>query len=158
MDEASGTRTSQIPSRRLLALAVGFGLFHALTLVLAILPHDWAINRLLSPYRQLTGSDQEWGMFYTIPTMQENSMEIDVVDGSGETSVRGPILPGLKPYRTHAKIRYYYLLNSLTDAGQPYLGAYVKQLGEAVAEDSGGRASEFSIRMDRRYIRLLERI
>ena len=158
MEEESTTGHGPRASSRLVTLVVGFGLFHAFTLLVAILPHDWAINRVLAPYRQLTGTDQEWGMFYTIPTMQENSMEIDVVDRSGEVSVRGPILPGLKPYRTHSKIRYYYLLNSLTDAGQPYLGAYVKQLGEAVAEDSGGSASEFSIRMDREYIRLLERI
>ncbi len=78
MDEPSATSDIRTPTRLLISLAVGFGIFHALTLLLAILPHDWAINRLLAPYRQLTGTGQEWGMFYTIPTMQENAIAVDV--------------------------------------------------------------------------------
>ena len=144
--------------KRLIAVVIGFGLFHALSLALAILPRDWAINRLLAPYRQLTGTEQEWGMFYTIPTMQENAITVEIQETSGASSERGPILPGLKPYRTHAQIRYYYLLNRLTDAGSPYFDAYVERLGDEVREESEGRAAEFAIHTEGRYIRLLERI
>ena len=121
MNEQATTGGEPKSGKRLIAVVIAFGLFHALSLVLAILPRDWAINRLLAPYRQLTGTEQEWGMFYTIPTMQENAVAVEVTDAGGVTAERGPILPGLKSYRTHAQIRYYYLLNRLTDAGVPIL-------------------------------------
>jgi hypothetical protein len=158
MKEPSSAGGKPKTGKQLTAVAVGFGLFHSLSLVLAIFPRDWAGNRILAPYRQLTGTEQEWGMFYTIPTMQENAIAVEITDASGASSERGPILPGLRPYRTHAQIRYYYLLNRLTDHQQPYLGAYVKGLGEEVMRLTDGGASEFAIRMESEYIRLLERI
>ena len=148
------TTSNSIKLKRPLGwLAIGFGIFHCTTLGLAMLPRSWGVNQALAPYRQLTGTEQEWGMFHSIPTLQQNEITVEVVDGSF-----GPILPGLRDYKTHDQIRHYYLFNRLTDPDSVYFDAYVEGLRKALVEQGVDSSAEFSLRIESDFIRLLERI
>jgi hypothetical protein len=154
----NGTSEAQKRPKLIAGLVIAFGLFHGASMLLGILPRGAGINEALAPYRQLTGTEQDWGMFHTIPTVREKLLTVEVADASGPVSEFGPILPGLKPYATHSRIRYYYLLNRMTAPGSSYFDPYIDQLREAVAKDSPGIPVEFMLKTETDYIRLIKRI
>ncbi len=151
-------RLSNSKARLISVLVVAFGLFHAANLLFAMLPRASPINRALAPYRQLTGTEQEWGMFYTIPTMQQNEITVEITDVSGAVTEHGPILPGLKDYATHSQIRYYYLLNQLTSPKGDYSEGYIDQLRKEIGSASTGDPTEFTVKFEGDYIRSLDLI
>ena len=61
--------------------------------------------------------------------------DAEVADAGGLVTEFGPLLPGLKEYATHSRIRYYYLLNQLTEPGGTYIDPYIERLRRAVAEN-----------------------
>ena len=151
-----GEKTIRSPAnlkRPLAILAIGFGMFHCATIVLAMLPRSWGINRALAPYRQLTGTEQEWGMFHTIPNLQHNEIRVEV----GEDSF-GAILPDLRDYQTHDRIRHYYFFKSLTETGNVYFDDYVDGLRVALAAQGVDSSKGFVLNTESDFIRLLERI
>ena len=140
-------------------LVVGFGVFHACHLLLALLPESWLLNHWFKPYRLATGSEQRWRVFETIPRITDRVYSVEVVDGDGGREVVGPVLPGLEPFKLDKRIRYYALLENLLAPERDYFEHYIDSLDRAIDESSDlSGAVSFEIRVDTDYIRTLEMI
>ncbi|MFT4549482.1 MAG: hypothetical protein ACI9MB_003456 [Verrucomicrobiales bacterium] len=140
-------------------LVVGFGVFHCASLLLGMLPHDWAVNSVLAPYRQVTGTEQNWRMFQTIPRVDRREVTLAIVDGSGAVVTKGPVLPGLERFDLDKRIRYERLVDRLISPENPYKGHFIDALGKAISSSPDlSSPSSFELRVDTHYIRLLKRI
>ena len=138
---------------------VAFGVLHALAMLLAILPRDWGVNSALDPYRQVTGTEQNWRMFDTIPLLADREVTVEVADASGERSTVGPVLPGLGRFELEDRIRYDTLIGRILLTDNHYREPFVESLDRAIADsDELDGAVSFELRIDTSYIRLLKRI
>ena len=158
MEEQTDTPVAAKQTKLIAALAIGFGLFHGVGMLLAVLPADWGANRLFEPYRKLTGSQQQWDMFSTIPIALDQQVTVDFARGDGGMATAGPILPGLREFDLDSRIRYYPLLHRLMARDGDYLGSYLAGVEAALAEETGGDVREFSLRSETDFVRLIKRI
>ena len=158
MDEQTATPERQKQTKLIAGLAIGFGLFHGATLLIALLPGSWAINRGLDQYRHLTGTRQDWKMFSSIPRALDKTVTVEIRDAAGEPTVVGPILPGLEPLDIHSRVRYHSLLVRMMASDSICLGGYVEAIERAVVESHGADAREFSVITETEFIRLIKKI
>ncbi len=140
-------------------LIIAFATFHAASMVTALLPAKSSIRTFFRPYQLLTGTEQHWIMFQTIPNIQEANVRLEVRDASGESKELGPFLPGFHPFNMRSRVRHFYLMNRLSSApGEPYFDAYIRNLASTIARTVPGTPVEFLLHYDANYIRKLENI
>jgi hypothetical protein len=158
MDVQTATPPPGKQTKLIAALLISFGLLHCASLLVALLPGDWKVNQIFAPYRQLTGTQQEWEMFATIPIALDKRITVDVTDTNGKVTTVGPILPGLEEFDIHTNIRYYSSLVRMMSRDSDFLGAYVGQLKRAVKESSATGVREFSVKTETDFIRLIKNV
>ena len=145
-------------TKLIVTLVIVFGLFHCASLLFAILPADFKINQLFEPYRRLTGTEQKWGMFETIPVALDKEIVVEVREATGKVTSLGPILPGLGEFEIQSRIRHYPALVRMMSPGSDYLQGYLENLESAVVEEVGAQAVEFSVRSETDMIRTIKKI
>ncbi len=113
VDEGSSYQMSSVQK----VAIVLFGFLHGVMLLVAIVPRDWSPHAdllpLLTPYQELTGTAQQWNMFYTIPAFASSSVKMTLRYPDGKEVVRGPVLPGLESVQTPKRILYYYVIDRM---------------------------------------------
>lgn len=117
-------------------------LWHALTLVICILPGQWrssgVVGEVLGQYQNATGTQQEWTMFHTIPVIHRMDVRLEARDPVGTPQPMGAVLPGFQPYPQPEEARYYSLFDRMTylPQGQEYADALLaraaNELGPAM--------------------------
>jgi hypothetical protein len=75
--------------------------YHALALTLGtLIPYESHLYTVLhpwfSPYLKLTGTEQKWNMFTTVPNYASYEVVLVAQDDRGDRNEYGPVLPGLR--------------------------------------------------------------
>ena len=99
------------------ALLLVFCCGHAVFLIASIVPRNPPPaergNPAVALYRMLTGGQQQWNVFETIPFLHSLDARIEVDDGVGGRAVVGSVLPGFTPYPRPERSRYYILFHRM---------------------------------------------
>lgn len=142
--EIQSTDAQVEPTSRVQRWAVGlvasFAVLHAAYLVTQILPYDlrprspW--RGLVPAYETITGCEQEWVMFETIPSYHAFDAVIQVKDQKGEIRELGPVLPGMRRYRDIDGPRLHNLMDRLKWEGKflPFQVNYLKKMDGLLKE------------------------
>lgn len=148
------------------AVAALFLTWVALSLAFTLVPQESVLRKKLAPvfdrWRSLTGAEQHWDMFATVPHHRGYEVTVEVQpSGGGSWRVvpeLGPILPGLEPMPAY--FRYHTFFTRLDENAYDYsLDPYLARLGEAIVkahpEWTGGK---FRLRKAAQRIHQLETI
>ncbi len=170
MNETPGMDAVSVPSAsrpsRGRGLAALFFTWMAIGLGFTMVPSESILRKKLAPvfdpWRSLTGTEQHWDMFGTVPHHRDYTVS---VEGKAPSSSAwrtlpdvGPVLPGLKPVPGH--FRFHTFFTRLDDkrydyARDPYLANLGKVIVAAHPELKGG---QFRLRKTAQRIHPLETI
>lgn len=148
-------------------LAVGGCLWVAASLGFTLIPVESVLRqrlgRVFDGWRAVTGLEQHWDMFGTVPHHRSYAVVVEIEPPGGGGSWRevadlGPVLPGLREMPGH--FRYHTFFTRLddkvyADALEPYLLGLEAAILEAHPELRGGR---FRVRKSAGRIHPLETI
>ena len=120
------------------------------------------LQPVFGPWRSLSGTEQHWDMFGTVPHHRSYAVTVEVQPPSTSGWITlddlGPVFPDLKPVPGH--FRYHTFFTRLDDKRYHYaLDPYLAKLGNAIVaahpEWKGGR---FRLRKEAQRIHPLETI
>ena len=144
-----------------MAVALAALTWHAAAIGFTLIPFESQLRKRLAPpmdfYRKLTGIEQHWNMFETVPYHRDYTVAVGVTQGSANTSAEtGPILPGLAPFPEY--FRYHTFMTRLESKEfDMFLEPYARHLGEEILRAHPG-ATRFEIRKQAERIQDLELI
>jgi len=148
--------------RMFVNLVACFAVIHAAYLVVQIIPHalrpklPW--RELMPAYKTLTGSEQVWDMFESIPSYEAFDATIQITSRSGEIRELGPVMPGMRKYRDLEGPRLHCVMDRMTWVGKfhPFQLSYLKKMDEVLKErDLLDEGDVWTLRYDLDYIRHL---
>ncbi len=147
-------------------IAVLFLTWTALAMAFTMIPVESVLRRKVAPlferFRSITGLDQHWDMFASVPNHRAYvvTVEVEPASGGGWRTLEtiGPVLPGLEPLPAY--FRYHSFYNRLDQkryAGgmEPYTRALA---GEIVRAHPGLEGGRFRLRKSAQRIQALETI
>ena len=170
MSELTARGPDPSPSNRLRGwlrgLAVVLLTWIAFGLAFTLIPPESILRKKLAPWldpwRSLSGTEQHWDMFGTVPHHRSYAVTVEVQSPSSRSWQSlpdlGAVLPGLRPMPSY--FRYHTFFTRLDDASYGYArDPYLAKLGEAIVsshpELRGGR---FRLRKTAQRIHPLETI
>ena len=136
-------------------------LWHALTLVICILPGQWrssgVVGEVLGQYQNATGTRQEWTMFHTIPVIHRMEVRLEATDPAGTPQPMGAVLPGFQPYPLPEEARYYSLFDRMTylPQGQEYADALLARAANELGPVMDAGQAPLTLVIDAWYTRSL---
>ncbi len=157
IDAASENKIPALPCLAKWVIVV-FASFHGLILLISVapvnLPPHSTLLPVLKPYHELTGTSQQWNMFYTIPQMHSMSATMKIEYPDGRVEEKGPLLPDMKVIRFPEKVRYFHVMLRIIhqERTSKYRDAWQAALAERMAQD-GGRS--FEVKIETQLIRHL---
>jgi hypothetical protein len=123
-------------------IIVAFATCHAAKLLVGIIPEsrrpDPIPFGLAHAYEVLTGSQQNWNMFQSIPSHHAYTARIVITGADGKERHLGPLLPGFQAYPTPENARIYLLFDfTLTQfwAAKDLRTAYLQRIDRALREE-----------------------
>lgn len=145
-------------------LIVVFATCHALKLIMAILPvpnRPDPLPGLAHAYEGLTGSQQNWDMFVTIPTYHRYDVRLVIKGIDGSERYLGPLLPGFKTYPEPEDVRLYLLFERMTNGAlvEGLRQAYLRQVDRLLREEHRIQEGEtWYLETITDYTRLIKRV
>jgi hypothetical protein len=128
-------------------------LYHMAAMVSANLPFGTAFgNQLRRPFQYYVGYVglwQNWVMFHTIPHFRAIRPVLVAQYPGGSKTEHGPMLPGLTPYdhRTRLGSLFFRYVWPTSDIN-PYADAYLRTACKEIAQKTGNKPSNVTLRMD----------
>ncbi len=163
-DRRSPVEDGDVPvkSRLLKGLFLAFCCWHAVFLVISIIPGprgwDESRNPALNLYELVLGGQQQWNLFFTIPVQHSFDARLEGEDEAGGRITAGCVLPGFKPYPKPHNSRYYVLFNQLIFSSNltGYRDAYLRKAGQLLpAQRESGAGEHWALVLDAQYTRNL---
>jgi hypothetical protein len=134
--------------------------FHLAAITIANLPPTTAFGPgLHAPfawYVNLAGLWQAWDMFTTIPHYLDVNGTLIVTDAQGHERQVGPILPGLTPFGTEARIRGTFMRLAFSNDDYPgYAPRYLAAVCRAIKETTGSPPASVAFELRTQQLRRL---
>lgn len=146
-------------------LIVVFAGCHALKLLVSILPEgnrpDLLPFGISNAYEVLTGSQQNWNMFSTIPSHHDYDARIVITAADGVTRQEGVLLPGFQRFPKPEQVRFYNFFERMLDGsmGDEVRNAYLLKMDAALWESGKIQPGEtWALEVDEDFTRHLKYI
>ncbi len=144
-------------------LFVLFLTYHAAGVLSTLIPSPSALadrtRPLFASYLRLTGTEQDWSMFTSVPNRQSSQVTVSSFDAAGLRREHGAIIPGLRDYDTDETFRYHSIFDRYSTPGfANYLPGYECKVADLVEAETGERPSRIQVVMTSNRIRYLRDI
>jgi hypothetical protein len=158
----SGAGGVPVKSRLLKGLLLAFCCWHAVFLLISIIPtppgRNDAGNPALELYRLTLGGRQMWNVFDSIPVLHSMDVRLEHEDEKGGKTIAGCVLPGFKPYPKPEDSRHYQIFWRMASFPNEvtFQEAYLKKAAQFLPAQQGtGAPGKWSLVMDLEYTRNL---
>ena len=106
-------------------LFVLFLTYHAAGVLSTLIPSPSALADrtwpLFASYLKLTGTEQDWSMFTSVPNRQSSQVTVSSFDAAGLRREHGAIIPGLRDYDTDETFRYHSIFDRYSTLASPII-------------------------------------